>query len=216
VVRIRATGHRTGIFRALSLKGLQISYNNIDSKDILPASGPHSPSIAYLSFSKKDAENLVFTRFHSGNDSITIITYHPKNYFSGDSEISWMTGQVIIDTKAWRILRIDGSLDNISREYQNYLAKTSSNGKKIVHEANQSVFFSANGLPSKVEEKAVYSLKNRPEEIYTWTCVQVYKDISKAEYQQKPSGLYKPKKFLFQQKPVTISDFDAQYNHGFQ
>lgn len=81
---------------------------------------------------------------------------------------------------------------------------------------NRSTFFSANGLPSKVEEKVVYSLKNKPEDIYTWTCVLAYKDISKTEYRQKPSRSYKWEKFLFQQKPVTISDFDTQFSHGFQ
>ena len=210
VVKVHAVGK--GVYIYVSIKGLQIDYNNIDSGDIIP--NPRQISISNInqvSIPSKDAENIIFNRIHSENDSITIITFHPKFY--GDA---YKTGRFIIDKRTWIILRIDMTFDDATIEYQNRIAITSSNPKRLIHKFNRSVFFSTNGLPLKVEENIVYFLTTKPEEMYTWTLSQTYKDISKADYQQKPSRPYDPKKFIFQQKPITIPDFDARFNQGFQ
>ena len=211
VVKVRAAGKGTMI--VTSLKGLRIYYSN--SENIRPFQNKMSISnINQFSISSIDVENVAFNRINSENDSITIISFHPKNYFTG---VVYKTGRLIIDKRTWIIRRIDMTFDNTSIEYLNHqLTKAESRQEKVIHEIQQSLFFSANGLPFKIEEKINYCLSAEPEEIYTWTFLQVYKDISKADFQRKPSKKYDLKKNIFQQKPVTMPDFDSQFNQGFQ
>ena len=183
------------------LKGLNMNYNNSGSEDIIPFVNA-SPTIPInVGFGEKVDKNTVYTRIDSENDSITIIAYHPKNYYH--SKKIYPSGRFIIDSKTWCILRLDVVMDNNTIEYNNYIAEDTWNSKKITREHSMSVFYSANCLPSKVEQKTVYSLKNKPDELFTWTALQVYKDITKTEYQQKPSVPYHPRKFILQQNPVT-------------
>ena len=196
------------------LKGLYIDYNNSGSEDIIPNENL-SPIIPINSgLTEKDENNIVFTCINSDNDSITIISFHPKNYYSS-KEIVYASGRFIIDTRTWRILRIDVFLDNTTTEYLNYLAETSNAKKRIMREHSASVFYT-NSLPSKVEQKTVYFFKNKPDELFTWTVLQVYKDITKTEFNKRPSVFYNPKKFILQQKPVAMPNFDTHFNQGFQ
>ena len=195
-----------------TLKGLHVDYNSNGSEDIMPASKPIHVILINNGFSKKFEKNTVWTRINSENDSITIIAYYPKkNYNIG--KMVGSSGRFIIDTRTWSIIRIDVIPDNNTIEYRNHIAEASN---KIMREYSLSVFFSANCLPSKVEHKIVYSLKDKPNELFTWTILQTYKDISNVEYQQETSDSYDPKKNILQQKPITMPDFDTQFNLGFQ
>jgi len=203
-----------GATASMTLKGLHIDNNNSGSEDIMPISYPTPLLRINTGISKKFEENLVFTRINSENDSITIIAFHPmKNYHSKRRVVS--SGRYIIDTKTWCILRIDVTPDSNTIEYLNHLQETL-NYKRIFREYSTSVFYSENCLPSKAEQKIVYYLKDKPDKLFTWTVLHVYKDISKAEYEQKPSVSYNPDKFISQQKPVTMLDFDTHFNLGFQ
>ena len=195
-----------------TLKGLYIDNNISYSEDIIPIADK-SPQIPINNgFSPKADENLIFTRFNSDNDSITIIAWHPKNYFSKGT--TYTSGRIIIDSETWCILRIDLTLDNSTIEYTNHLAETSH--KRRMRDHSVSIFYSENCLPSKIEQKTVYYLEDKPDELFTWTALQVYKDISKADFKQKQSGSYDYKKVVFKQKPVTVPDFDSKFNQGFQ
>ena len=196
-----------------SFKELYIDYNISYSEDIIPIAD-QSPKIPMNGgFSLQADENLIFTRFNSDNDSITIIAFHPKkNQHSKGRTLT--SGRFIIDTRTWCILRFDITPDLGTIEYHNHMTETSH--KRRMREHRLSIFFSENCLPSKVEQKTVYYLEDKPDELFTWTVLQVYKDITKAEYQQKPSGPYDWEKFILQQKPVDIPDFDTHYNQGFQ
>ena len=202
-----------GIKYIPKLKGLQIDYNNNGLEDLIPIANL-SPTIPInVSLGETIDKNTVYTHINFDNDSITIIAFHPKNYYS--SREIYPSGRFIINTRTWCILRIDMFADNNSIEYSNHLAETS-NTIKITRVHSVSIFYSANCLPSKVEQKTVYYLKIKPEELITRSVLHIYKDISKTEYQQKPSGSYNPEKFILQQKPVTIIDFDSRFNQGFQ
>ena len=195
------------------LKGLYIDYDNGVSEDIIPNANL-SPTIPInVGLGEKVDNNTVYTRINSDNDSITIIAFHPKDYFN--SKEVYPSGRFIIDSRSWCILRIEMIADKNSIEYHNHLAKTS-NEKKILREHSLSIFYSANCLPSIVEHKTIFYLKIKPDELVTRTVLHVYKDISKTEYQQKPSGSYDPKKFILQQKPVVMPDFETQFSQGFQ
>ena len=202
-----------GVRYLLKLKGLHIDYNNGVSEDIIPIANLSPANPINGSLGKKVDNNTIYTRINSDNDSITIIAFHPKDYYN--SIEVYPSGRFIIDTRTWCILRVEMIADKNSLAYSNRLT-TTSNEKKRMHEHSLSIFYSANGILSKLEQKTVYSLKDKPDELFTWTVLQVYKDISKAEYQQKPSGPYDPKKFIFQQKPIDMPDFDARFNQGFQ
>jgi hypothetical protein len=211
IKRVRPVGKGLGCI--LNLKGLRIDYNNSSSEDIIPMVNTTPPIPINVGFGEKVNKNTVYTRIDSENDSITIIAYHPKNYYH--SKEIYPSGRFIIDSKTWCILRIDVAMDNNSIEYRNYLAENA-DAKQILREHSLSIFYSANCLPSKVEQKTVYSLKDKPDELFTWTVLQVYKDLTKAEYQQKPSVPYHPRKFILQQNPVTMPDFDTQFNQELQ
>ena len=209
VLKVHAVGKGASI--NYLLKGTQIDKWKNESTDMPPTSP--CPIISMNNgIQKTNEEKFLFTRIHSENDSITIIAYHPKKYYSGDVNPS---GRYIIDTKTWRILRIDAMFDIVTIEILNQRV-VDSDSKRFIYEVNRSIFFSAHGLPSKVEDKTAYFYKTDPEKLITWTVFQVYKDISKADYKQKPSGSYDQKKFVFQQKPIAIPDFDTQFSLGFQ
>jgi hypothetical protein len=212
ITKIHATGNG---FRCIpKLKGLHIDYNNSGSEDIIPLVNVSSIIPINSGYTEKEEKNIIFTRINSDNDSITIISFHPKNYYSS-KEVAYTSGRFIIDTKTWCILRIDAFLDNSSTEYFNHLVKTSNTKQKVMREHSLS-FFYTNCLPSKVEQKTVYCLKDKPDELFTWTVLQVYKDLTKAEFNKRPSASYKPEKFILQQKPVTMPDFESKFNQGFQ
>ena len=211
VAKVYAAGK--GVMIAASLKGLQVDYNNSGSEDIIPIANL-SPTIPInSSLGKKIDNNTVYTRINSDDDSVTIITFHPKDYYS--SREVFPSGRFIIDTRTWCILRIDLTIDNKSIEYGNHLAEIS-NAKKNIREHSVSIFYSANCLPSKLEQKTIYYLNTKPNDLITWTVLQVYRDITKVEYKQKPSGSYDHRKVIFKQKSVDMPDFDARFNRGFQ
>jgi hypothetical protein len=203
-----------GARASMILKGLYLEYNNSGPEDIMPTANTTPLNRINIGFLKKLEENIVFNRINSENDSITIITFHPKKYDHSKGRVT-SSGRFIIDKKTWCILRIDVVLDSNTIEYINNLPKTANN-KKLFRESSVSVFYSENCLPSKTEQKIVYYLRDRPDELYSWTFLHVYEDISKAEYEQKPSVSYDPEKFILQQKPVTMPDFDTHFNQGFQ
>ena len=207
IIRLRSAGR--GGMGLFTLKGLHIDYNNSCSEDIIPIANPRDITPINTGSPRKVKENIVYTRIDFENDSIIIIAWHPINYFLKGKVLS--SGRFIIDAKTWCILRIDTTPDSNTIEYRNNLAE-----KRITLEHSVSVFYSANCLPLKVEQKTIFHLKDKPDELFTWTVLQVYKDISRDEYRQKPSGSYDWKKNILQQKPVAMPDFDAQFNRGFQ
>ena len=213
ITKIHAAGK--GFRYIPKLKGLHIDYNNSGSEDIIPNENQLPIIPINTSIRNKDEEKIVFIRINSDNDSITIISFHPKNYYSSKEEV-YMSGRFIIDTRTWCIIRIDAFLDNSSTEYFNHLVETSDTKKRIMREHSVSFYYSDNCLPSKVEQKTVYCLKNKPDELFTWTVLQVYKDLTKAEFNKRPSIFYNQEKFILQQKPVTMPDFESQFNQGFQ
>ena len=203
-----------GTRASMTIKGLHIDYNNNGSEDIMPTGNSTPLNRINIGFLKKLEGNIVFNCINSENDSITIIAFHPeKNNHSRGRVTS--SGRFIIDTKTWCIRRIDVTLDSSTIEYVNHLQETL-NSKKLFLEHSVSVFYSENSLPSKAEQKIVYYLKDKPDELFIWTFLHVYKDISKVEYEQKPSVSYDPGKFILQQKPVTMPDFDTHFNNGFR
>ena len=211
----KVTSTRSGALVRFSLKGLHVDRNNTGLDDIMPRRYPKNSSIfpINIGFSEKDYENIVFTLINAEIDSLTIIAYHPKKYFSGESV--YTSGRFIIDARTGCILRIDMTLDNSSIEYLSHLAE-STNATRIMHRYSVRIFYNAKSLPSKVEQKTVYYLKDKPDKLFTWTVLQVYKDISKADFKQKQSGTYDYQKVVFEQKPVTMPDFDTHFNQGFQ
>ncbi|MCL2738495.1 MAG: carboxypeptidase-like regulatory domain-containing protein [Bacteroidales bacterium] len=214
-MRLRSAGK--GALTSAALKGLNTNSNN-DGLPAMPNSAvsPISPLNSFVAgVPKQDESILVFTRLPVDTDSsLLIITFHPKSNYQYSGTAVYTSGRFIIDTKTWNILRIDRIIDNKGIEYQNHVVNTSKR-QELWHELHNSMFFTSNGILSKIEQRIVYSLKNGSGERYTWTTVQTYKDISKAEYQQKPSGSYKQTQSIFQQKPITIPDFDARFNLGF-
>jgi hypothetical protein len=196
-----------------TLKGLYIDNNISYSEDIIPRADQSHIFPINGGFSLKVDENFIFTRFNSDNDSITIIAYHPKKQQHSKGR-TLSSGRFIIDTRTWCILRYDRTPDSGTIEDINHLAETSH--KRRIREHRVNVFYSENCLPSKIEQKTVYYLEDKPDELFTWTVLQVYKDISKADFKQNQSSTYDFKKVVFKQKPVAMPDFDTQFNQGFQ
>ena len=218
-LRVRSAGKGTMV--TLALKGLETFCDSDYTEHIAILNSniyPYNPISLSNDFlvghSKKDEKNLIFTRMYAEGDSIMIITYHPKSSYQYSGDFVYPSGRFIIDAKTWNILRIDMTLDNKAIAYQNHVVETSK-AQKLMHERNFSIFLSANGLPFKTEQKIVYSLKTKPER-FVWATLQVYKESTKAAYQQEPSGPYNQRAFILLQKPVTLSDFAAQYNRGFE
>lgn len=215
-LRLRSAGK--GALGNLALKGIEKICILDEKEDAIPLRNlsPIAPINDFLvGFKKQYEEGLTFTRISSEDNSTLIIAYQPRSYYQFSKSLLYPSGRFFIDFKTWRIIRIDIALDGKAIEYQNIEAE-STNAKKIVREQKCTVFFSNNGIPSKIEHKVTYSLKANPSEIFTWTLLQVYKDISKAEHQQKPSNSYNPSKFIIQQKSISIPDFDAKFKIGFQ
>ena len=208
VRRVASAGK--GLKCHIALKGLRIDKNNSYSENIIPIVDQMPIIPINIGFSLKFDENSIYTRLNSDNDSITIITFHPKKNRSSKRGVQ-SSGRFIIDTKTWCILRYDMTPDSGIIEYSNNFS-----GTRKLCEYSLSVFYSANCLPSKVEQKTVYYLKDKPNELFIWTVLHVYKDIAKVEYQRKPSGSYDPKKVIFKQTPVTMPDFETKFNQGFQ
>ena len=201
------------------LKGLKSRENidNMTSSNVFPITNlmPISALNSFLAgANQKDENNMVFSRFHSEHDSIVIITYYPKiDYY--DSNILYTSGQFIINKASWTISEINWTYDNKAIAHQNAVVNASKKDQKLLHELNCKILFSSNGLPSKLEQRLVYSLKNKSEEMFTWTTIQIYKDITKIEYNQKPSSTYNHRKFILQQKAINMPDFDAVFSQGF-
>ena len=206
IIRLRSAGR--GGMGLFTLKGLHIDHNNSRSEDMIPIANPVNIMPINTGSPRKVEKNIVFTRINFENDSIIIIAWHPRNYFLKGEVLS--SRRFIIDAKTWCILRVDTTPDSNTIEYRNNLAE-----KRITLEHSVSVFYSANCLPLKIEQKTIFHLKDKPDELFTWTVLQVYKDISRDEYRQKPSDSYDWKKNILQQKPVIMPDFDTQFNKGF-
>lgn len=216
-IRLRPAGK--GAFGYLALKGIETICSMDDIQDALPIQNSPIPAINnfLVGFKKQYDEGLTFTRIHSEDNATMIISYQPKssNYESIKKSI-FASGRFIIDLKTWNIIRIDLTLDNKAIEYQNKIAATITSAKKMIHEQNCSMYFNSNGMLSKIEQLVRYSLKNKPDESFTWTALQVYKDISKTDYQQKPYSSFNLSKFILYQKQVTFPEFNTQFNLGFK
>jgi len=159
---------------------------------------------------KQDEKNIVFTRIPSESDSTIIITYYPKSNHQYSNKRIYKSGRFIIDTKTWTILRFDWTIDNKTVAYQNSFVEKGKREEKW-HEVFCSFFFSANGIPSRVEQKIVYSLKDTPDKVYTWTTSHLYEIFTQSEFLQKPSSKYDQSKFIFSQNPLMMPDFESKF-----
>ena len=192
------------------LKGLN-TYKNEDyvtTPDLKALILPISLMNSYIvGVQKREEHNFTFTRLPVEGDSIIIISYHPKNSYQYSGSFVYKSGRFIIDAKTWVILRLDWALDNKAKAYQNSIVEKSKKQEKW-KENTCSIFFSAKGIPLKLEQTFVYSLKDNPDEVYTWTTSQVYRNITQHEYKQGPAITYNHSKFILQQKPIAMPDND--------
>ena len=204
-----------GVRTALSLKGLE-TYTGEDSFTFPASKVSLVPMNIFNQFvvgiNPKAENDISYTRLHSANDSIILISYYPKNSYQYTDNVVYKSGRIIIDAQSWTILRIDLYLDKRAIEHLKSSVENSSKAQELLHELNTVIFFSTVGIPSKIEQKFVYSLKNNPGETLTFTTTHIYNPSTESEYKQKPSTSYNTSKFLHQQKPITIADFEQAFS----
>jgi hypothetical protein len=154
----------------------------------------------------KQEKDIIFTRMIE--DSNILISYYPKPNYPGKG--IYTSGRFVVDKNNMTIRRIDQFLDD------NALIRYNNDSEEyLFHEYNIRFYFAGDGIVSKIESVLRYSMKDKPKEIFTWTTTHIYKESTELEYQKKPSVRYNQRKFILQQRPVDMLDFDRVFREGF-
>ncbi|MDR2907160.1 MAG: carboxypeptidase-like regulatory domain-containing protein [Bacteroidales bacterium] len=197
---------RRGTYYAKRLKGLEINIDGDTIYEKLEKSAPVCFFNEFIIGAPKEEKNVIFTRM--SNDTTILFSYYPKPNYLGEK--TYTSGRFTMNEKTMAILRIDQFIDSTTLVRHNNIAR-----KYQYHKYTTCFYFTSKGIVSKIEYVSVYSLKENPDEIFTWTTTNIYKDLTKLEYQEVPSERYRAKKFLLEQHPVDMPDFESVFQQGF-
>jgi len=170
----------------------------------------------YLVGENKKYDNDLSFYFVDTNDSIAIIGYAPKSKYVPNNKYILSSGRYIINKENWTLIRIESEICPRMINYVN--SKVSINPKKelIYRSYYRSINFSKQGMPTKLEEKLEYTLKNdKNKSPFVNTITHTYKNITEKEFETVPMKKAERKSILFQ-KPYNTSTFDAEFDKGFQ
>jgi len=164
--------------------------------------------------SKKYDKDLTFY-FVDTNDSIAIIGYTPKSKYVPNNEYVLSSGRYIINKENWKLIRIESEVSPKLINYVNSVVAINAKKELFFKSFNRSINFSKQGMPTKLEERLEYSLKNDQKRIiHTNITTQVYKNITEKEFEAVPMKKAERKSILLQ-KPYFTSTFDDEFEKQF-
>lgn len=170
----------------------------------------------YLVGENKKYDNDLSFYFIDTNDSIAIIGYAPKSKYVPNNKYVLSSGRYIINKDNWTLIRIESEISPKMINHVN--SQVSINPKKelLFRSYFRSINFSKQGIPTKLEEKLEYTLKNdKNKSTFVNAITHIYKNMTEREFEAVPMKKAERKSILFQ-KPYFTSTFDAEFDKGFQ
>lgn len=200
VIGLRKAGKGTSCILKASQFNMHHNYasaEDLNEFDFLP--------LAYINtfgvgINNKHDTHMVFS-FQEGNDSLVVISFHPKKSYSLEKEnYALLSGQITINRVTWRIREVHFELDSITRERINRIAVKEGGNKKRFVNYTFTMQFNKSGLPINFTRDFTFTRQNQNKKEETrHLSIQVYSSASETEYngiKTKING----RKTLFTQK----------------
>lgn len=207
-----------GCSTRLKLKGLKTIFyeENFNLESVEKFAYYEIPFVNAFLFGHKRKDDNDLSFYHIDvNDSILIIGYVPKLKFIPHSYII-TSGRFIINKRDWKLLRIDSDVNPRMLNFQNEKVLDDQKKEMLYQRFIRSIYFAKNGLPTKLEERLEYTLKNDTKKLIRENITtHIYKLITEKEFDAVPMKKAERKSILFQ-KPYFTSTFDAEFDKGFQ
>lgn len=202
VIKINAKGKGCRSNSRLCELKVESNQINVDSIQRLPYYKVPFVNDFLIGENRKYDKDLSFS-YIDINDSILIIGYSPKAKFTPKNFIL-TSGRYLIDKKQWKIIRIDSDINPRMLDFQNKDTEMKATKVFLLRKYMRSIYFSENGLPTKLEEKKVYTLKSdNSKSNWENSTTHFYTEISKGEFSIVPVNKVGNKSIILQKSIST-------------
>lgn len=181
------------------LKKLLVELSNCNADSIKRLPYYKVPFINnFLIGENRKCDNNISFYYMDINDTLLIIGYSPRLKFEPKNYVL-TSGRYLIDKKKWTLIRIDSELNQKMLDFQKSEALRNPKKELLFQKFTRSIFFSDRGLPTKLEEKFAYSLKNdKSKAIWENSTTHIYTEVSEKEFTMVPVKDIDDKSILLQ------------------